>query len=71
MSSGRVIPACLLLIVTVAPVDAAPPGPPCGDPFAYQVLLDTHGFSSGQIDGKPGNNTTRALRAFQESQRLP
>jgi len=58
-------------MLTSAYADAAPPEPACGEPFAYQVLLDTHGFSPGQIDGKPGNNTARALRAFQESQQLP
>jgi lipoprotein-anchoring transpeptidase ErfK/SrfK len=72
MSMGRAVLVVLTSVVTVthARADAAP-DPACGDHFAYQVLLDTHGFSPGQIDGKPGSNTTRALRAFQETQRLP
>ena len=34
---------------------------PCGDYISFQVLLDRQGFSSGQIDGRPGNNFTHAL----------
>jgi lipoprotein-anchoring transpeptidase ErfK/SrfK len=42
----------------------------CGDILAFQVLLDRHGFSSGEIDGKFGTNTKRALSAFQKANKL-
>src|SRR4051812_15465836 len=64
--------ALILLWLPVAAPSLAAAGPDaCGDLFSYQVLLDGHGFSPGQIDGKPGNNTTRAIQAFQESAMLP
>jgi lipoprotein-anchoring transpeptidase ErfK/SrfK len=56
--------------------------PPGGDPLtaidartqkiiALQVALDRAGFSPGEIDGRAGKNTERALRAFQEARGLP
>ena len=43
---------------------------PCGDYVSFQVLLDRQGFSSGQIDGKPGINFTHALSAAQAARTL-
>lgn len=38
--------------------------------LAAQVALDRAGFSPGEIDGRPGANTTRALQGFQESRSI-
>ena len=43
---------------------------PCGDYLSFQVLLDRQGFSTGQIDGKPGINMTHALSAVQTARKL-
>jgi hypothetical protein len=54
--------------VAKKPPEAAPL--PCGDYVGFQVLLDRQGYSTGEIDGKPGPNLTRALTAMQTARKL-
>src|SRR5262245_27970004 len=44
---------------------AKPPALPCGDILSFQILLDSQGFSPGQIDGRPGPNFAHAIAAMQ------
>ena len=48
---------------------ATPPAPPASS-LDVQVRLDRAYFSPGEIDGRPGPNTTRALIAFQRARGL-
>ncbi len=59
---------CALLAV---PGTLAAQAPVVSDVLAGQVMLDRAGFSSGEIDGRPGSNTRRAVTAFQQAQGLP
>jgi len=47
-----------------------PPPLPCGDYVSFQVLLDRQGFSTGEIDGKPGTNFSHALSALQNARHI-
>ena len=60
-----------LLCATVAfgssGADRETPGPPRvvdADLLAVQLLLDRAGFSPGELDGRIGANTTKALTFF-------
>ena len=56
---------------TAAKKPPEPPPLPCGDYVAFQVLLDRQGFSTGQIDGKPGTNFSHTLSALQTARAIP
>lgn len=47
------------------------PGAPEGAQLEVQILLDRLGFSPGEIDGKGGANTRRALLAYQTARKIP
>jgi lipoprotein-anchoring transpeptidase ErfK/SrfK len=59
--------------VTAATMLAQAPRPVTGAPdivLSAQVMLDAAGFSPGEIDGRAGQNFTRALAAYQLSRGL-
>ena len=62
---------CCLLCSVGAGDQTRSPTPVISEILAGQVALDRAGFSTGEIDGRPGQNVQRALSAFQQSHQLP
>ena len=79
-SAGSILAAALVsaTIICASPQcsaasQASPKAPtalPCGDPYAFEVLLDQQSFSPGEIDGKLGSNASHALAAAQAARGL-
>jgi len=65
----------LLLCCTSIPAgfarDTTPMAPQGSRLLAVQVLLDRAGFSVGELDGRDGLNTQKAVQAFQRAKGLP
>jgi lipoprotein-anchoring transpeptidase ErfK/SrfK len=64
---------CLLLLVSstlALPLQVSAQAPEAGAVAIVQILLDRAGFSPGEIDGRDGANTRRAVSAFARANSL-
>ena len=66
----RVLFIFLLICVTAIAQTSKGPANAEADIIKLQILLSRAGFSTGEIDGKFGNNTKKALVAFQQARKL-
>jgi peptidoglycan hydrolase-like protein with peptidoglycan-binding domain len=65
------VSAALLALVFAGSAAAVTPEAIAASPgLTLQAALDRSGFSPGEIDGRPGAVTKRALAAFQKEHRL-
>lgn len=70
IAGGVLLLLCTALAAACAQ-DATTPAPRVSRLLAVQILLDRAGFSVGEIDGRNGSNTRKAVQAFQRATRHP
>lgn len=63
--------AAMAAVTSPTPIQAAPAAGERSAGLDLQVRLDRAGFSPGEIDGRPGGVTRKAVAAFQQSKKLP